>query len=60
MNTTHGAGFEPVLAVGTTSSWLKDAIDRQPRLNEAPEPQPRPPGQHRWAAELATDPPRPA
>jgi hypothetical protein len=41
-------------------SWLKDAIDRQPRLDEALEPQPRPPGQHRWAAELATDPPRPA
>jgi hypothetical protein len=41
-------------------SWLKDAIDRQPRLKEALEPQPRPPGQHRWAAELATDPPRPA
>ena len=31
-------------------SWLKDAIERQPR----------PPRQHRWTAELATDPHRPA
>jgi hypothetical protein len=51
-------------------SWLKDAIDRQPRpkeatepqprLKDAIEPQPRPPRWHRWAAELATGPHRPA
>ena len=52
-------------------SWLKDAIERQPWLKEAIERQPRPTGhhkaghrdaagRHRRAAELATDPHRPA
>jgi hypothetical protein len=39
----------PVLSAGQRS-WLKDAIERPPR----------PPRQHRWTAELATDPARPA
>ena len=41
-------------------SWLKDAIERQSWLKEAIERQPRPTRQHRWTAELATDPHRPA
>ena len=50
-------------------SWLKDVIepprageatDPQPRRKEAIEPGPRPARQHRWTAELAADPDRPA
>ena len=41
-------------------SWLNDAIERPSRLKEAIERPPRPPRQHRWTAELATDPHRPA
>jgi hypothetical protein len=51
-------------------SWLKDAIEPQPRRKGAIEPQPRreeaiegqprPPRHHRWAAELAAAPHRPA
>jgi Aminoglycoside-2''-adenylyltransferase len=41
-------------------SWLKDAIERPPRLEDATGRRPRPPRQHRWTAELATGPHRPA
>ncbi len=41
-------------------SWLKDAIERPPWLKDATGRQPRPPRQHRWTAELATGPHRPA
>jgi Aminoglycoside-2''-adenylyltransferase len=51
-------------------SWLKDALDRQPRpkdevepqlrRKERIEPQPRVSRRHRWAAELTSDPHRPA
>lgn len=40
--------------------WLKDAIERPSWLKEAIEGQTRPPRQHRWSAELTTDPRRPA
>ncbi len=40
-------------------SWLKDAIERPSWLKDAIEGHPRPPRQHRWAAELAADPDRP-
>ena len=39
-------------------SWLKDAIERPPRLQEATQRQRRPPRRYRWTAELATDPHR--
>jgi hypothetical protein len=59
----------PMLSAGQRW-WLKDAIEPQLRRKEAIQPQlwrkeaierpPRPPRQHRWTAELATDPHRPA
>ena len=54
--------FEAALPTlsGEQRSWLKDAIERPPRLEDATERPPRPPRQHRWIAELATDPHRPA
>jgi Aminoglycoside-2''-adenylyltransferase len=49
----------PMLSTGQRS-WLKDAIQQQPWLRDVIERQPRPPRQHRWTAELAADPHRPA
>jgi hypothetical protein len=48
----------PVLSAGQRS-WLKDAIERPSWLKDAIEGHRRPPRQHRWTAELATDPHRP-
>jgi hypothetical protein len=54
--------FEATLPVLSAEqrSWLKDAIERPSWLKDAIEGHPRPPRQHRWTAELATDPHRPA
>jgi Aminoglycoside-2''-adenylyltransferase len=54
--------FEAALPVLTAEqrSWLKDAIERPSWLRDAIEGHARPPRQHRWTAELATDPRRPA
>jgi len=41
-------------------SWLKDAIERPSWVKDAIEGHPRPPRRHQWAAQLATDPHRPA
>jgi hypothetical protein len=41
-------------------SWLKDAIERPSWLKDAIEGHPRSLRQHRWIAELATGPHRPA
>jgi len=41
-------------------SWLKDALERPSWVKDAIEGRPRPPRQHRWTAELAADPRRPA
>jgi hypothetical protein len=41
-------------------SWLKDAIEGRSWVKEAIERHTRPPHQHRWAAELATNPHRPS
>jgi hypothetical protein len=41
-------------------SWLKDAVEGRSWIQEAIELRPRPPRHHRWAAELAADPHRPA
>ena len=49
----------PVLSA-QQRSWLKDAIERPSWLKDAIEGHPRPPRQHRWTAELATSPHRPA
>ena len=49
----------PLLSV-EQRSWLKDAIERPSWLKDAIEGHSRPPRQHRWTAELATDPHRPA
>jgi hypothetical protein len=40
-------------------SWLKDAIERPSWLKDAIEQRPRPQRQHRWIADLATDPHQP-
>jgi len=45
----------PVLSAGQRS-WLKDAIERPPRLQEPAQRQQQPPRQHRWAAQLAASP----
>jgi hypothetical protein len=59
----------PILSAGQRSwlkdaierrSWLEEAIEPQPRLEKAIKRQPQPTRQHRWTAELATDPDRPA
>jgi Aminoglycoside-2''-adenylyltransferase len=54
--------FEAALPVLSAEqrSWLKDAIERPSWLKDAIEGDPRPPRQHRWTAELATDPHQPA
>ncbi len=54
--------FEAALPVLSAQqrSWLKDAIERPSWLKDAIEGHPRPSRQHRWTAELATDPHRPA
>jgi Aminoglycoside-2''-adenylyltransferase len=54
--------FEAALPVLSAQqrSWLKDAIEGRSWLNEAIERQRRSPRQHRWTAELAADPRRPA
>jgi hypothetical protein len=54
--------FEAALPVLSAEqrSWLKDAIERPSWLKDAIEGHPRPPRQHRWTAELATDPHQPA
>ena len=49
----------PLLSAGQRS-WLKDAIERPSWLKDAIEGHPRPPRQHRWTAELAIGPHRPA
>jgi hypothetical protein len=41
-------------------SWLRDAIERPSWLKDAIEQRPRPPRQHRWAADLVTGPDRSA
>jgi hypothetical protein len=54
--------FEAALPVldAEQRSWLKDAIERPFWLKDAIEGRPRPPRRHRWTAELATGPCRPA
>ena len=54
--------FEAALPVLSAQqrSWLKDAIEGRWWVKEAIERHARPPRQHPWAAELATDPHRPA
>jgi hypothetical protein len=49
----------PMLGAGQRS-WLKDAIERPSWLKDAIEGRPRPPRQHRWAAELVAGPHQPA
>jgi len=53
--------FEAALPVlgAKQRSWLRDAVERPSWLKDAIEGHPRPPRQHRWTAQLATDPHRP-
>jgi hypothetical protein len=50
--------FEAALPVlsALQRSWLKDAIERPSWLKDAIEGHPRPPREHRWIAELTSDP----
>lgn len=59
---TDQRDFEAALPVlgAQQRSWLNDAIEGRSWLNDATGRQPRPPRRHRWTAELAAGPDRPA